>query len=99
MRSLPYHHSCRPIFRHPDRELRQCAVGLTDGQTDFVATVIAPSDNDYFATTGMKPVTDNDFIQLMVGIMKLLRQGQGYFAGGGLFRRPDAMPTVLLRLP
>jgi hypothetical protein len=30
--------------------------------------VIAPSDNDYFATTGMKPVTDNDFIQLMVAL-------------------------------
>jgi hypothetical protein len=86
-RSLPYRHSCRPIFRHPDRELRQCAVGLTDGQTDFVATVIAPSDNDYFATTGMKPVTDNDFIQLMVGIMKLLRPSREWSSGGAPFRR------------
>ncbi len=39
--------------------------------------MIAPSDNDYFATTGMKPVTDNEFIQLMVGIMKLLRRHPG----------------------
>ena len=84
MRPLPYRHSYRPIFRHPDRELRQCAVALTDGQTDFVATAIAPSDNDYFATTGMKLATDNDFIQLMVGIMKLLRPHPGSSSGVGM---------------
>ena len=58
-RDLRHHHRLRPILRHPNRQLRQCAVGLADGQSDFITTAIAPGNNDRFAATGMKSVTDN----------------------------------------
>src|SRR3954468_2719928 len=72
-RDLPHHHRRRPILRHPDRYLRQRAVQLADGQSDFVATTIAPRNNDRFPTTGMKAVTDSRLTKLIAGIMLLLR--------------------------
>src|SRR4051812_7683385 len=71
-RDLPHHHRRRPILRHPDRHLRQRAVQLADGQSDFVATTIAPRNNDRFPTTGMKAVTDSRLTELIAGIMLLL---------------------------
>src|SRR3954468_12635601 len=73
-RDLPHHHCRRPILGHPDRHLRQRAVRLADGQSDFVATTIAPRNNDRFPTTGMKAVTDSRLTKLIAGIMLLLRQ-------------------------
>src|SRR3954453_5524159 len=73
-RDLPHHHCRRPILRHPDRHLRQRAVRLADGQSDFVATTIAPRNNDRFPTTGMKAVTDSRLTIVIAGIMLLLRQ-------------------------
>src|SRR3954469_18480368 len=72
-RDLPHHHRRRPILRHPDRHLRQHAVRLADGQSGFVATTIAPRNNDRFPTTGMKAVTDSRLTKLIAGIMLLLR--------------------------
>ena len=72
-RDLPHPHRRRPILRHPDRHLRQRAVRLADGQSDFVATTIAPRNNDRFPTTGMKAVTDSRLTKLIAGIMLLLR--------------------------
>src|SRR3954468_10809732 len=72
-RDLPHHHRRRLILRHPDRHLRQRAVRLGDGQSDFVAMTIAPRNNDRFPTTGMKAVTDSRLTKLIAGIMLLLR--------------------------
>jgi hypothetical protein len=72
-RNLRHHHRRRPILRHPDRHLRQRAVRLADGQSDFVAVTIAPRNNDRFPTTRMKAVTDSRLTKLMAGIMLLLR--------------------------
>src|SRR3954468_5460575 len=72
-RDLPHYHCRRPILRHPDRHLRQRAVRLADGQSDFVATTIAPRNNDRFPTTGMKAVTDSRLTIVIAGIMLLLR--------------------------
>ncbi len=71
--NLRHHHNLRPILRHPDRQLRQRAIGLTDGQSDVVTMAIAPGNNNRFAVTGMKSVTDNRLTRLIAGIMKLLR--------------------------
>src|SRR3954471_20234338 len=73
MRDLPHPHRRRPILRHPDRHLRQRAVRLADGQSGFVATTIAPRNNDRLPTTGMKAVTDSRLTKLIAGIMLLLR--------------------------
>src|SRR6476620_5755775 len=73
-RDLPHPHHRRPILRHPDRHLRQRAVRLADGQSDFVATTIAPRNNDRFPTTGVKAVTDRRLTILIAGIMLLLRR-------------------------
>src|SRR3954447_11111396 len=73
-RDLPHHHRRRPILRHLDRHLRQRAVRLADGQSDFVATTITPRNNDRFPTTGMKAVTNSRLTKLIAGIMLLLRQ-------------------------
>ena len=81
-RDLRHHHRRRPILRHPDRQLRQRAVRLTDGQSDFVTTAIAPRNNDRFPITGMKSVTDNRLAQLIVGIMKLSRRHQARSSTG-----------------
>src|SRR3954453_9233468 len=88
-RDLPHHHCRRPILRHPDRHLRQRAVRLADGQSDFVAMTIAPRNNDRFPTTGMKAVTDSRLTKLIAGIMLLLRRRRGLSSGGGR-PRPDA---------
>src|SRR3954464_11103617 len=72
-RDLPHHHRRRPILGHPDRHLRQRAVRLADGQSDFVATTITPRNNDRFPTTGMKAVTDSRPTNRMPGISFLLR--------------------------
>ena len=66
-----------PDLRHPDRQLRQRAVRLADGQSDFVGMAITPRDNDCFAATRMKSVTDRHLTQLIVSTMKLLRRPQG----------------------
>ncbi len=74
MRQLTYRHDRRLILGHPDRELGQGTVRLADSQTNFVATSIPAGNNDRFSATGMKFVTDNCFIQRIVGSMKLLRR-------------------------
>ena len=60
------------------RQLRQRAIGLTDGQSDVVTMAIAPGNNNRFAVTGMKSVTDNRLTRLIAGIMKLLRPHQEF---------------------
>jgi hypothetical protein len=75
-RNLRHHHLCRPLFRHPDRQLRQSPVQLADDQGDFIATAHAPRRNDRLATARMKPVPDRDLTRLVVGIMSLLRRHQ-----------------------
>ena len=74
---LRHHHRLRPILRHPDRQLRQGAVGLTDGHSDIVTTAIATGYDDRLPVTGMKSVTDNRLTQLIVSIMKLSRRHRG----------------------
>ena len=39
--NLRHHHRLRRILCHPDRQLRQGAVGLTDGHSDIVTTASA----------------------------------------------------------
>jgi hypothetical protein len=87
-RNLRHHHRRRPILRHPDRHLRQRAVRLADGQSDFVAVTIAPRNNDRFPTTRMKAVTDSRLTKLMAGIMLLLRRHRGCSSAGGTRRMP-----------
>jgi hypothetical protein len=70
--TLRHHHRLRLIFRHPDRQMRQGAVRLADGQTDLVTTTIAPGNSNRFPVTGMESVTDNRLARLIAGIMKLL---------------------------
>src|SRR3981189_1858036 len=72
--NLRHHHRIRRILCHPDRELRQGAVGLTDGHSDIVTTAIATGYDDRLPVTGMKSVTDNRLAQLIVSIMKLSRR-------------------------
>src|SRR3954454_1201372 len=93
----PHHHRRRPILRHPDRHLRQRAVRLTNGQSDFVATTIAPRNNDRFPTTGMKAVTDSRLTKLIAGIMLLLRRYRERSSGGAPLRFP--LPASLLSDP
>jgi hypothetical protein len=45
--------------------LRQRAVRLADGQSDFVAMAIVPPNNDCFPATGVKAVTDSHLIRLI----------------------------------
>ena len=82
-RDLPHPHRRRPILRHPDRHLCQRAVRLADGQSDFVATTIAPRNNDRFPTTGMKTVTDSRLTKVIAGIMLLLRRPPVLSSAGG----------------
>jgi hypothetical protein len=72
--NLRHRHCLRRILRHPDRQLRQRAIGLTDGHSDVVTTAIATGYDDRLPVTGMKSVTDNRLTQLIVSIMKLSRQ-------------------------
>ncbi|MGC1982608.1 MAG: transposase [Pseudolabrys sp.] len=74
--NLRHHHRLRRILCHPDRQLRQGAVGLTDGHSDIVTTAIATGYDDRLPVTGMKSVTDNRLAQLIVSIMKLSRRHQ-----------------------
>ena len=64
-----HRHRRRPLFRHPDRQMRQRAVGLADSQSNIVAIAVAPHNTDAFTKTGMKCITDSRFAQLVVGIM------------------------------
>lgn len=81
--NLRHRHCLRRILRHPDRQLRQRAIGLTDGHGDVVTTAIATGYDDRLPVTGMKSVTDNRLTQLIVSIMKLsrLRQVQSRTCG------------------
>jgi hypothetical protein len=72
VRNLRYHHLCRPMLRHPDRQLRQRAVRLADGQSDFVAVPIAPGDKDRFPATRMEAITNDRLSRLIVGIGLIL---------------------------
>lgn len=74
--NLRHHHRLRRILCHPDRQLRQGAVGLTDGHSDIVTTAIATGYDDRLPVTGMKSVTDNRLAQLIMSIMKLSRRCQ-----------------------
>src|SRR5262249_33289013 len=69
--TVRHRHCLRRILRHPDRQLRQRAIGLTDGHSHVVTTAIATSYDDRLPVTGMKSVTDNRLTQLIVSIMKL----------------------------
>ena len=90
---LRHHHRLRPILRHPDRQLRQRAIGLADGQSDVVTMAIAPGNNNRFAVTGMKSVTDNRLARLIAGIMKLLRRHRAPSSGAGTHHRPERWPA------
>ena len=74
--NLRHRHRLRRILCHPDRQLRQGTVGLTDGHSDIVTTAIATGYDDRLPVTGMKSVTDNRLAQLIVSIMKLSRRRQ-----------------------
>ena len=76
MWNLRHRHRLSRILCHPDRQLRQGAVGLTDGHSDIVTTAIATGYNDRLPITGMKSVTDNRLTRLIAGIMELLRRHQ-----------------------
>jgi hypothetical protein len=73
-RNLGHRHLGRPLFRHPDRQLRQRPVRLADDQGDFIAMPIAPRSNHRLATARMKAVPDRNLTRLVVGIMSLLRR-------------------------
>ena len=64
------------LFRHPDWQMHARAIGLADGKSYFIVTAITPRNNDHFAATGMKSMTDSHLTRLMVGIMKLSRRHQ-----------------------
>jgi hypothetical protein len=81
--NLRHHHRLRRILCHPDRQLRQGAVGLTDGHSDIVTTAIATGYDDRLPVTGMKSVTDNRLAQLIVSIMKLSRRCPARSSIGG----------------
>jgi hypothetical protein len=51
--TLGHRHRRRPFLHHPDRQLRQRAVRLADGQGNFVPMAVAPHDKDAFTATGM----------------------------------------------
>src|SRR6516162_4698801 len=61
--NLCHRHRLRRILRHPDRQLRQRAIGLTDGHSHVVTTAIATGYGDRLPVTGMKSVTDNRLTQ------------------------------------
>jgi hypothetical protein len=46
---------------------------LADDQGNLVAMPIAPGNNDRFAATGMKSVTNNRLTRLIMGIIPLLQ--------------------------
>ena len=79
--NLCHRHCLRRILRHPDRQLRQRAIGLTDGHSHVVTTAIATGYDDRLPVTGMKSVTDNRLTQLIVSIMKLSRRHRGPLLG------------------
>ena len=93
MWNLRHRHRLSRILCHPDRQLRQGAVGLTDGHSDIVTTAIATGYNDRLPVTGMKSVTDNRLTQLIVSIMKLSRRHRGLSSGAGTPRRLARWPA------
>ena len=93
MWNLRHRHRLSRILCHPDRQLRQGAVGLTDGHTDIVTTAIATGYNDRLPVTGMKSVTDNRLTQLIVSTMKLSRRHRGSSSGAGTPRRRARWPA------
>ena len=72
--NLRNHHLCRPLVRHPGRQLRQCPVRLADDQGNFIAMTNASRRNDRLATARVKPVPDRDLTRLVVSITSLLRR-------------------------
>ena len=91
--NLCHRHCLRRILRHPDRQLRQRAIALTDGHGDVVTTAIATDYDDRLPVTGMKSVTDNRLTQLIVSIMKLSRRHRGLSSGAGTPRRLARWPA------
>jgi hypothetical protein len=91
--NLRHRHCLRRTLRHPDRQMRQRAIGLTDGHSDFVTTAIATGYDNRLPVTGMKSVTDNRLTQRIVRIMKLSRQHQGSSSGAGRPRRLARWPA------
>ena len=84
--NLRHRHCLRRTLRHPDRQMRQRAIGLTDGHSDFVTTAIATGYDNRLPVTGMKSVTDNRLTQLIVSIMKLSRRHPGSASSAGTVR-------------
>jgi hypothetical protein len=74
---LAHRHRRRRFLHHPGRQLRQRAVRLADGQSNFVTMAVAPHDKDAFTATGMKRVADSRLARPIVGIMKLFRPRRG----------------------
>ena len=91
--NLRHRHCLRRILRHPDRQLRQRAIGLTDGHSHVVTTAIATGYGDRLPITGMKSVTDNRLTQLIVSIMKLSRRHRESSSGAGTPRRRARWPA------
>lgn len=92
--NLRHRHCLRRILRHPDRQLRQRAIGLTDGHSDVVTTANATGYDDRLPVTGMKSVTDNRLTQLIVSIMKLSRRRRALSSGAGRPRRSEPRLTA-----
>src|SRR6516165_6561734 len=95
MWNLRHRHRLSRILCHPDRQLRQGAVGLTDGHSDIVTTAIATGYNDRLPVTGMKSVTDNRLTQLIVSIMKLSRQHQKPSSSGDASSHRTSLSNLL----
>jgi hypothetical protein len=91
--NLRHRHCLRRTLRHPDRQMRQRAIGLTDGHSDFVTTAIATGYDNRLPVTGMKSVTDNRLTQRIVRIMKLSRRHQGSSSGADRPRRLARWPA------
>jgi hypothetical protein len=73
-REFRHRHHRGLVLGHPDRQLRQRAVRLADGQCGSIAVAAAPRDHDRFAAPGVEPVADDHLARPVVSIMKLPRR-------------------------
>ena len=70
-REFRHRHRRGLFLGHPDRQLRQRAVRLADGQGGSIAVAAAPRDHDRFAAPRMKPVADDHLARPKVGIIEV----------------------------
>jgi hypothetical protein len=72
--NLPYRHLRRPILRHPNRELHERVIRLSDNQGEVITMPLAPRNNDRLPAPRMKLISDRRFTTLIVGIMSPFRR-------------------------